>query len=740
MQNCEKFNMFATKFLSGMKLFYFVLCFTLLTVKISAQTVDFMSDDFNAVSSWEQSGDFFVNNGENFIVHNSVSEGTDLISKRLENFYPERGSVTWSVDLQASFKSSSVNNFQVFFISNSENIESQNFEAVGLSTGVKNSLCFIKRTGKKQETLYTFQDGFTSGVFTVTRSVSGEWTVNGETVYNDGGKICSADFLLVKFTFNNTGAKKFAFKFSEFFFIAENCPEYLQALPSEIIINEIMADVSPAPFALPEKKYVELFNRSRNAFNLKNYTFIIGSDVFLLPDTVLKPGGYLVLDGDFVNKLTVSGKFLALKNAGGKVIDSLTYSVLMYNDEDKKSGGFSMERIDPENFCFQLDNWKAAVDLSGGTPGRQNSVYQEGTTKKFPKEISVEKVFAVNKNQALVWFSTELTRVEADGNFSLTSDKKAVLASFEEDFQDGKKYSLQIKNAENRFCSAFLPTEKSFVYKKPEYQDIVINEILFNPLTGAKRFIEIFNNTNSEISLYGLSFSSPTTEKSCTISEFLFLKPYEYAVLTSDSSDIQSHYDCGGSFIQDKKFPTLDEKEGVLVLKNIDGILLDSVYYSKKFHNKFLNTQDGVSLERVDFRDDTNWKSALETAGFATPGRENSQEVFLPKEEDVISHNEISVENQLFTPLNGDNEFTLVFNFKNPETTINVSVYDSNGRHQKTLAENFVAGYNDKVSWNGLDENENRCKIGIYIVLIKTADQSGNTKNYKKVCVIGTNN
>ena len=43
-----------------------------------------------------------------------------------------------------------------------------------------------------------------------------------------------------------------------------------QAKPSEIVINEIMADVSPAPFALPEKKYVELFNKSRNAFNIKN--------------------------------------------------------------------------------------------------------------------------------------------------------------------------------------------------------------------------------------------------------------------------------------------------------------------------------------------------------------------------------------------------------------------------------------------------------------------------------------
>ena len=142
-----------------------------------------------------------------------------------------------------------------------------------------------------------------------------------------------------------------------------------QAKPFEIVINEIMADVSPAPFALPEKKYVELFNKSRNAFNIKNYTFVIGQDEFTLPEMWLKSNSYLVLDDDFIKtyKLTVAGKFLALKNADGQIIDSLSYSVSLYNDDDKKSGGFSMERIDPENTCYQQNNWKASQNLSAST-------------------------------------------------------------------------------------------------------------------------------------------------------------------------------------------------------------------------------------------------------------------------------------------------------------------------------------------------------------------------------------
>ena len=153
-----------------------------------------------------------------------------------------------------------------------------------------------------------------------------------------------------------------------------------------------------------------------------------------------------------------------------------------------------------------------------------------------------------------------------------------------------------------------------------------------------------------------------------------------------------------------------------------------------------MSSQEGVSLERLDFNDDNKWQSASESYGFATPGKENSRsEIFQPEPQGDYQ-DEITIENQLFTPLNEDKMFTLVFNFKTLETTLNISVYDEKGRFKKTLADNLVAAKNEKVSWDGLDEASNRCPTGIYIVLIKTADSFGNAKNYKKVCVIGTNN
>ncbi|MBQ3656238.1 MAG: lamin tail domain-containing protein [Bacteroidales bacterium] len=720
--------------------------FLVLTVlKTAAQDVDFMTDDFNSIETWNFENENFTTSADGFIVHNSDVYGTDFIYKELKDFSLDNGTVTWKVEITTDFKNSGNNNFRFFFLANHENTDYEDFEGVGLATGVKNSLIFIRCNGKKTETLYTFQEEFSSGSFLVTRSVSGVWTVNGETVYDDNGKSYQADYLLTAFKFNKTGAKKFAFRFLEFQQVFEEKPihyeaEIFQAKPSEIVINEIMADVSPAPFALPEKKYVEIFNTSRNAFNIKNYTFVIGQDEFVLPEMWLKAGDYLVLDDSFIktDKLTVSGKFLALKNADGKCLDSLTYSVSLYNDDDKKSGGFSMERIDPKKNCYQQNNWKASQNLAGGTPGEKNSVYK--VTSETETEIKIEKTFAVNKNQALVWFNSEILSADIDKPFAITSDKKSILVTFENDFLDGKNYELQIKKVQNFSCSLLENITENFVYQKPDYQDIVINEILFNPVTGGKRFVELYNNSDYEFSLYGLSLNSLTTEKSCTVNDFLFLPQREYVVLTADTSDIQSKYDCGGLFLQDKKFPTLDEKEGILVLKNIDNITLDSVYYSKTFHNKFLSSQEGVSLERLDFNDDNKWQSASESYGFATPGKENSRsEIFQPEPQGDYQ-DEITIENQLFTPLNEDKMFTLVFNFKTLETTLNISVYDEKGRFKKTLADNLVAAKNEKVSWDGLDEASNRCPTGIYIVLIKTADSFGNAKNYKKVCVIGTNN
>ena len=648
---------------------------------------------------------------------------------------------------------------------------------------------------------------------------------------------------------NNSDVQEIKIDYQKFC-IEEKFPQSNQY---EIVINEIMADISPKPFALPDKKYIELFNNSTIDYNIKNYKLIIGNDSIIFSDITLKSNDYIIISNEksysdygnyfhsqITDKLTIAGKKIILKNADNQIIDSLTYSINLYNDENKNSGGFALERIDPENNCYQNNNWKASLDLSGGTPGRINSVYAINIDNSLPqilnydiinnqtfkiefskpifsidaklnkikaetKDISaqksivqfpnsltegenilkisamdfckntledtiftinytkfeVEKIYAINKNQVLINFSTKIQNAELK-NFQLknnstqpivvniTSDKKGVLLTFEENFVNKEKYELNIYNLKNTISDTLKINTYKFQYQKLEYQDIVINEILFNPKKGAKRFVELYNNSNNEILLYGLKFTNVLTEKSCIIDSMIFLQPKNYAVLTPDSLDIKNNYDCGKIFIQNKKFPTLNEKEGIITIQSIENTTLDSVYYSKNMHNKFLTSTDGVSLERVSFSDSFTWRSAAESSLFATPGKENSQKDFLDEiledqtEEKIeITNtytNEITIENQLFTPLNEDKMYTIHFNFKNQETTLNIYIYDTKGRLKRTLKKNFVVSRGDTVFWDGLDNDSNRCKTGIYIVLINALDQQGMSKNYKKVCVIGTNN
>ena len=844
-----------------MKFVCLLVCISIFC-NVKAQKNDFLSEDFNNINSWQQDFKNFINNSDNYILDTSTTYSTDCISKPIPKIDLNEDSTVWKIDIKTDFTNSSANYFEIFLVGNSLNTSDENFNGISIATGIfkpYNSLSLIKYNGTNKEQIYYSQKKFSSSIVTVTRSKLGVWRINDEIIYSEEPIMedLFSEYLIVKFKFNKTGAQKFSFKFTEFYQgsdIQDPEPEQSpQASFSEIVINEIMADISPKPFALPDKKYIELFNNSNIDYNLKNYTLIIGNDSITFSEITLKSNDYLIISsensysdyGNFFHShithiLTIAGKKILLKNTDNQIIDSLTYSVNLYNDETKNSGGFAIEKIDPENNCYQKNNWKASLDISGGTPGRINSVYAINIDNSLPqilnyeiinnqtfkiefskpifsidaklnkikaetKDISaqksivqfpnsltegentlkisamdfckntledtiftinytkfeVEKIYAINKNQVLINFSTKIQNAELK-NFQLknnstqpivvniTSDKKGVLLTFEENFVNKEKYELNIYNLKNTISDTLKINTYKFQYQKLEYQDIVINEILFNPKKGAKRFVELYNNSNNEILLYGLKFTNVLTEKSCIIDSMIFLQPKNYAVLTPDSLDIKNNYDCGKIFIQNKKFPTLNEKEGIITIQSIENTTLDSVYYSKNMHNKFLTSTDGVSLERVSFSDSFTWRSAAESSLFATPGKENSQKDFLDEiledqtEEKIeITNtytNEITIENQLFTPLNEDKMYTIHFNFKNQETTLNIYIYDTKGRLKRTLKKNFVVSRGDTVFWDGLDNDSNRCKTGIYIVLINALTQQGMSKNYKKVCVIGTNN
>ena len=182
----------------------------------------------------------------------------------------------------------------------------------------------------------------------------------------------------------------------EFFFVSP-----LNVDQKAVIITEIFADPSPA-VGLPESEFVEIYNRHEQAFNLAGWKFTDQSSSATLPDLILAPGEYLVLTSEnsvfpvsekvlrLANfpSLNNSGDVLILRDADENTIDSVSYSDNWYNDEEKRSGGWTLEIIDPANLCSEHQNWIASEDELGGTPGMQNSVFANKPDITGPKLLS----------------------------------------------------------------------------------------------------------------------------------------------------------------------------------------------------------------------------------------------------------------------------------------------------------------------------------------------------------------
>ncbi|WP_460504286.1 lamin tail domain-containing protein, partial [Hymenobacter agri] len=169
----------------------------------------------------------------------------------------------------------------------------------------------------------------------------------------------------------------------------------LPAAPAvgELIISEIFADETPQ-VGLPLSEYVEIYNRSATkTLSLRGVRLGKGGSatVAVFADTAkLLPGQYAVVCGStrtlqFASygkvygptnfpSLSNGGDQLVLRGRDGRTLFEVTYSDAWYRDAQKKNGGWSLEIIDPNNYCGGAENWTALRDSTGGTPVRANSV------------------------------------------------------------------------------------------------------------------------------------------------------------------------------------------------------------------------------------------------------------------------------------------------------------------------------------------------------------------------------
>ena len=545
---------------------------------------------------------------------------------------------------------------------------------------------------------------------------------------------------------------------------------------NDIVVNEIMADPSPA-VGLPEYEYLELFNNSAYDIDITNWTITVGTKTKTISDFVMSADSFLIITSDDglaplsiygnaisllgSSDLTNSGQTIVLRNVKGQVISAVTYDDSWYKNSYKAEGGWSLERIDPTNACEGYGNWKASNDNSGGTPGRINSVYAANADVVSPRVV---RATVLSDDTIMVYFSEAMDSVDLSDtqiyavDYSLGHpsyalpvgpDYKKVLLGFPQHFSPITLYTLTVDENISDCAGNTLGANNSCQFAIPSLAsagDIVINEVLYNPKDNGVDYVELYNNSTRTIDLQTLKLANrdetdtANVKNVCDIAPdgYLFF-PASFVLLSTDGNKVlQQYYSPNPDvFLDMADFPSLPNDNGNILLMDTWMNTIDYFEYSDDMQFPLLNSSDGVSLERINYTCETNdansWHSAAFSVGYGTPGYKNSQYL-----EENDGTDEFTLSTDIFSPDNDGYQdiLEITYQLPSPNYTANIIVYDAKGRKIKRLAQNELLGTNGTFSWNGLNESNEKVRPGIYIILIEAFDLDGNVKHYKKNVVV----
>ena len=532
----------------------------------------------------------------------------------------------------------------------------------------------------------------------------------------------------------------------------------------DVTINELMADPTPV-VGLPEAEFIELHNATPDKFfDLNGWTISDGGTPAALPAATLGPGEFVILTTvadaplftGFGTVLAVPG-FPALNNSGdplvltddnGTTIDAVTYDLSWFNDAVKDDGGWTLEQIDPTTPCSRAANWTASNAGAGGTPGAQNSVYAIVPDNDPPVLISVQ----VNGPSQVVLVFNEALDTDGIGTAGYTIDPfldvaqavpgpqaNTVVLDLNDQLVVGEVYTVTVTGLTD--CPGNpIGGDNSAVFGLPEAVlpgDLVINEVLYDPRVGGSDFVELYNRSGKVLGLAGLRMANEEDGQIAnpiviTQASVLIL-PGEYILLTEDPANIAAEYPQSRTdrfLLCD--LPSYNNGEGTVVLQDPQGNTLDLFRYTDDLHFPLINETEGVSLERVDparaSDEPTNWHSAAETAGWATPGFLNSQFSEAPE-----PSGEMTIEPAIFSPDNDGYQdlLTIRYRFNEPGFVGTLGIYDLAGREVRRLLENTLLGADGAVSWDGVMEGGEKARVGPYVVVFEAYDLAGNVEKYR---------
>lgn len=527
-----------------------------------------------------------------------------------------------------------------------------------------------------------------------------------------------------------------------------------EPFPGDVVVNELMFDPYPA-ISLSEE-YLELYNRSEFEVDVRNWNLAVGEKTYslvrYLPDSGgnMLPGSYLVLQGI---PLPNDGSLLALYEEKGRLIHSLSYAIPWDGLDWKKEGGWSLELPDADQYCRSSELMEYSSDPSGGTPGRKNSSLRELDDKEEPVLLYLGN--PEDPKSLILYFSEQVAPDNAGlplkvrpGNLEHLHLSRhsppghAWEVSFEQDIQHMAAYTLTLASFEDCSRNPCPGTEKKGgPAKKPVEGAVLINELMFDPMENSPEFIELYLPGQdwydlADFSIYTGDQDGYQSDPIAVSQHSRLAGPGAYLVLTSCIPHLREAYslELTGGLVEVPNLASLKNNAGSIYLADRAGNRIDEVQYSLEMHSGILEDSRGVSLERISIDrpswDSTNWHSASSSAGYATPGKGNSQQ-----EQREHASGFLQISPEVFSPDNDGFEdlLNIVIEAESGDWMLRLWITDLEGNLVRELANMHISAPLSTYSWDGEDYNGRQTPMGFYIVHARAyCPLSGETKSMRK--------
>lgn len=456
---------------------------------------------------------------------------------------------------------------------------------------------------------------------------------------------------------------------------------YVNIQSGDLVINEIFADPSPT-IGLPAYEFVELWNTSGVDLNLFGVKITDGTSMASFPEYILPRDSFIIVSSissancysKFGNSIILSSfpslnndaEHLQLLNLTNTVLDDVGYNLSSYNNILKADGGWTLELINPNNRCKNNYNWTASNNsILGGTPGMLNSVFDLNADTVAPK---VRAFTLINDTSAWLVFSTVMdsnTVAQITINSSTNIHSKLIINNNADSLYltfDGlinqAEYSFSFSKAYS--CNGIKMPSSIFSFRFDKaliaaFNDIVITEILVNPLTGISlpnsQYVELKNRSYHSVNLKGMRLTDGAT--TATLPDFKLLRDSIIVIAPASKANEFASKTYATLFIT--SFPYLNTDKDQLILKDSNDRVINAMHYDIKTLNNSPKYNGGWSIEITDVNNSCinlgNWNYSIDPNG-GTPGKPNSSQATI---------NDVSVPNLIRGYTKARNEIILIF-------------------------------------------------------------------------------